>query len=126
MPLDKATTEHFRKKLEEELGRVEKELSTVGHKNPSDENDWVPNPDNMDIMEADRNEVADKNEELVDNAAILNELEIRFNRIKRALEKIEAGTYGRCEVSGEPIPVERLEANPAALTTAEHETKLHQ
>lgn len=126
MSLDKEKLAYFKKRLEQEQEQVEKELSTVGHKNPSDPNDWMSNPDEMDIMEADRNEVADRNEERIDNESILNELEIRLNRVKRALEKIDAGTYGRCEVSGEPIPVERLEANPAALTTAEHETKLHQ
>jgi DnaK suppressor protein len=30
----------------------------------------------------------------------------------RALEKIEDGTYGRCDVCDEPIPDERLEARP--------------
>ena len=35
----------------------------------------------------------------------------------RALQKIKAGAYGVCEISGEPIEVERLAANPAARTT---------
>lgn len=30
----------------------------------------------------------------------------------RALEKLEAGSYGRCDVCDEPIPQERLEARP--------------
>lgn len=30
----------------------------------------------------------------------------------RALEKLEAGTYGLCDVCGEPIPAERMEARP--------------
>ena len=34
--------------------------------------------------------------------------------IDTALEKITAGTYGRCDRCGEPIPVERLEALPHA------------
>ena len=33
-----------------------------------------------------------------------------------ALERIEAGEYGRCEVCGEPIAAERLLARPAART----------
>ena|SRR5438128_1941849 len=36
--------------------------------------------------------------------------------IDRTLTLIEAGTYGRCEDCGEPIPVERLEILPAATT----------
>ncbi|WUH89431.1 TraR/DksA C4-type zinc finger protein [Streptomyces sp. NBC_00433] len=33
-----------------------------------------------------------------------------------ALERLEEGGYGRCEVCGEPIPPERLEVLPAAAT----------
>nr|WP_231134935.1 TraR/DksA C4-type zinc finger protein [Motilibacter deserti] len=29
---------------------------------------------------------------------------------------MEGGTYGRCEVCGEPIPAERLEVRPSART----------
>ena len=37
-------------------------------------------------------------------------------QVKRALERIERGTYGLSEVSGKPIPIERLEAVPFATT----------
>jgi len=126
MPITEEQLKHFRNLLTKEKAELIRELDTVGRRNPNDPEDWELRPDEMDIMQADRNEVADQNEELVDNASILESLEIRYNRVKRALGKIEAGTYGRCEVSGEPIPLERLEANPAALTTVEHETKLHE
>ena len=41
----------------------------------------------------------------------------RLERVARALEKIEEGTYGLSDGSGEPIPRERLEAVPEALYT---------
>jgi DnaK suppressor protein len=37
-------------------------------------------------------------------------------QVNRALERIGTGTYGISEVSGKPIPVERLEALPYATT----------
>ena len=37
-------------------------------------------------------------------------------QVERALERIEQGTYGVSEVSGKPIPIERLEAVPYATT----------
>ncbi len=37
-------------------------------------------------------------------------------RINRALERLQQGTYGLSEVSGKPIPIERLEALPYATT----------
>jgi RNA polymerase-binding protein DksA len=37
-------------------------------------------------------------------------------QVNKALERIEQGTYGLSEVSGKPIPIERLEALPSATT----------
>jgi RNA polymerase-binding protein DksA len=39
-----------------------------------------------------------------------------LTQVKRALNRIEQGTYGLSEVSGKPIPLERLEAVPHATT----------
>jgi DnaK suppressor protein len=41
--------------------------------------------------------------------------------IERALAKMKAGTYGVSELSGRPIPIERLRAVPWARLTAEEE-----
>jgi DnaK suppressor protein len=41
----------------------------------------------------------------------------RLSNIKRALQKIDDGTYGLSDGSGAPIPIERLEASPEALYT---------
>jgi len=38
-------------------------------------------------------------------------------RVERALEKIEEGTYGYSDVSGQRIPDDRLDAVPEATTT---------
>jgi RNA polymerase-binding transcription factor DksA len=43
-----------------------------------------------------------------------------IEEIDRALEKITAGTYGICEVSGEPIPRARLQAIPQARERVEY------
>ena len=40
--------------------------------------------------------------------------------IDAALAKVASGTYGLCEVCGEPIPDGRLEARPTARTCVEH------
>lgn len=110
----------LKEKLLEEQVRLFRELQSVGQRNPENPADWEATSDELEIMAADKNELADAAEELVDNTAILNELEVRLNYVKRALEKIELGTYGRCEVGAEPIPLERLKANPAASTCIEH------
>lgn len=42
------------------------------------------------------------------------------DEIDHALAKFELGTYGICEISGDPIPEERLEAIPWARERVEH------
>jgi DnaK suppressor protein len=74
---------------------------------------------------------ADSAREFEDEAQNLDALELdgnlvaretkRLERVDRALEKIDKGTYGLSEVSGQPIPRERLEAAPEAVCTVEEE-----
>jgi DnaK suppressor protein len=45
----------------------------------------------------------------------------RLTQVERALAKIEEGTYGLSDVSGRPIPQERLEAMPEAIDTVEEQ-----
>ena len=113
-------TEHFKHKLEDERKLLENELKTVGRKNPSNPSDWEPTPGETDAAATEPDERADKLEQFGENAAILDELEVRWNNVKRALKKIEDGAYGTCEISGEPIEEERLEVNPAARTCTAH------
>ena len=42
-----------------------------------------------------------------------------INKIKAALKRIEDGTYGYCEETGEPISLKRLQARPIATLSLE-------
>jgi DnaK suppressor protein len=42
--------------------------------------------------------------------------------VERALEKVDAGTFGSCDVCGQAIPVERLEARPFTSKCVQHAT----
>jgi DnaK suppressor protein len=50
-----------------------------------------------------------------------------INKIESALRRIEEGSYGYCEETGEPIGIKRLEARPIATLSLEaqeiHEKK---
>ena len=111
---------HFEKALTKEKELLERELSSLGARNPSNPSDWVPTKPEGDEFGADRNDNADIIEDMEDNNAALNELEARLNLVEKALEKIDAGTYGLCEVCGEEIEKDRLTANPAAPTCKTH------
>jgi DnaK suppressor protein len=51
------------------------------------------------------------------DATIGEQVERRLGDVDRALQKIEEGTYGICDDTGEPIPRGRLEAVPEAIRT---------
>lgn len=51
--------------------------------------------------------------------AIAESLRNRLAAIDRAEQRLDNGTYGRSVRSGQPIPDERLEADPAAELTVE-------
>lgn len=42
-----------------------------------------------------------------------------ISKIDEALDRIDEGTYGYCEETGEPIGIERLEARPVATLSIE-------
>lgn len=113
-------TNYFKQKLETELAQVEEELSRFGRRNPDNQEDWEGKPADFDTDTADESEAADKIEEYEENTAIVKELEVRYNDIKAALDKIAGGNYGMCEVCGAPIEADRLEANQAARTCKAH------
>lgn len=117
--MDTKDIEHFKGKLKEEMKNLVGELKTVGRINPDNPEDWEPTKADFNIPESDKNDVADEIEEYEERSAILKQLEIRYNEIKNALKKIEDGNYGICEISGEEIPRDRLEANPSARTKIE-------
>jgi RNA polymerase-binding transcription factor DksA len=112
--------QYFRTKLETEKKLLEGELATVGHKNPDNPAGWEATSGGIQVDTADENEVADKMEELEENELILDQLEKQLMDVTAALEKIEKGTYGICETSGEPIEKDRLEASPSARTCKKH------
>jgi DnaK suppressor protein len=60
------------------------------------------------------------------DASIGEQVERRLGEVDRALRKIEAGTYGLSDESGEPIPRGRLEAIPEATRTVEEQQRFEQ
>ncbi len=107
--------EEYKAHLESALAEIVSELSDIASFN-DETGDWEAVPDATELGNADENVEADAIEGWGTRRAIVNELETRYRNLKRALAKIEAGTYGVCEISGEPIEPERLAANPAART----------
>jgi len=58
------------------------------------------------------------------NAAMIGNLRDMLISIDEAMEKIEDGTYGVCEVCGKNIPKKRLDALPEAIMCTKCRTRL--
>lgn len=111
-------TNTYKARLEEEKAKLEAEMTTIARRNPSNPSDWEA----MDTEEgdADPNVQANKLENFAENVSILGDLETRYGDVKDALGRIASNTYGICEVGGEEIEADRLEADPAARTCKAH------
>jgi len=83
----------------------------------------------IDVAGVDDRTAADQEGEMYDSAeplttegtddAVRAELEERLAAVGRAEQRVEAGTYGLSVRSGQPIPDDRLEADPTAELTVE-------
>lgn len=111
--------EELRGALGAEKDSLEEELASHGRVQ-SDSGDWQGASVGFEGEQADPSDAADQIEELLTNTPLVEELEARHTDVEDALEKIENGTYGKCEDCGEEIPLARLEANPAARTCITH------
>ena len=74
---------------------------------------------NVDFDEnfADSGQVAAEQGE---NRSLTESLREQLAEVEHALAKFPTGTYGVCEVSGEEIPLARLEAMPATRVRVEY------
>jgi len=115
----KKDIKNYKEILEAEKVRLEADLSSVGRKNP-DSNDWEATVTDLDVLPADENDVADMFEELEENKALINTLEEQHRQVIGALEKVGTDKFGMCEVCGEEIEEDRMDANPSAKTCKEH------
>jgi DnaK suppressor protein len=104
--LEKNKLNEIRGILEEERAGVEKQLAEHGAAIDGDSVELSVNEGFADSAAA----TTERSELL----SLVEELQSRRNEIAAALERIENGTYGRCERCGQEIPVERLEAIPTA------------
>jgi DnaK suppressor protein len=107
---------HFRELLIEERKRLEEELEQVRNRHTDMENALPEEGEGGDEDTADlASAMMDKEMDL----SVEDEIEDILSHVDRALQKLEEGTYGICDVSGNEIPINRLEAIPYATLTIE-------
>jgi DnaK suppressor protein len=72
-----------------------------------------------DFSETDSGDMSQSIFEREMDASVEEGIERRLREVGRALQKVEEGTYGVCDDTGEEIPRGRLEAVPEAIRTVE-------
>jgi DnaK suppressor protein len=105
----------FRKQLETEREAIEARMAARGRE--VQEN--VREESGIDDLADDASLLFDRESDIDANALDRDTLD----KVNRALRRIDEGTYGLSEVSGRPIPIERLEAVPYATTLVEEKPK---
>ena len=102
----------YRKKLQDEHARLEDEIRRT--ENMSDQREGF----HVNVADEDFDEQGgDAASETVERSrvmAIIGNLRDMLDSVDEALAKLDAGTYGKCDVCGKQIPKKRLEALPQA------------
>ncbi len=112
-------TEHFRDLLTERRERVEHALQYLHLENPGDLADETGEL----VTSSAENHLAEVATATYDREldyALEENSEQLLAAIDHALERLDEGEYGRCEVCGEEILVERLEAIPWTTLCLSH------
>jgi DnaK suppressor protein len=110
--MKKKDVEYFRDLLNQRL----KDLLTQADDTVSgmtDQRENFPDPTDRASLEADRNfmlRIRDRENKLI-------------KKIKKALDRIENGTFGVCELCGEDISIKRLKARPVTTQCIDCKTK---
>jgi DnaK suppressor protein len=116
MPLKKAEIAKFKKRLEEMRDHLSQSLkgSTAEVKKPDEATGYSQHQADQGTDDFDRT---------ISLEVTSREYGI-LRQIERALEKVDENTYGICDISGEDIPVARLEAVPYATMTVKSQEQL--
>jgi RNA polymerase-binding transcription factor DksA len=114
--------EEARQSLEQERDRLLDVRSGFGaeHLHDQSEDDSLSELSHLAQHQAD---IASETFEREKDFSILEQVEAELADVERALQRLDAGTYGRCEACHQPIADERLAALPAARFCVAHQAQ---
>ncbi len=97
----------LREQLQKTADTDEAEEAAIKNESGSQAREYEDDAQKLAMLETDGN--------------LVNQDVDRLARVERALHKIDEGTYGFSDVSGQPIPDARLEAMPDAINTVKEQ-----
>jgi len=105
--VDQELLVRMRREMTEQRAQLRREIAEQG-----------ADPDRDEVSFVDDSGFSDRSHSTQERSRLISLVEaLRSNlaEVERALERIDAGTYGTCERCGRPIDPARLEARPWAL-----------
>ena len=111
MAIDQKTLAELKAMLLREKEDLEKNLGRIAKPINKKEGDYETS---FEELGTDKDDNATEVDQYSQNLSVENSLEKQLQDVIDALEKIEKGTYGRCENCDKDIPLERLQVNPSA------------
>lgn len=136
--MDNQTLQQLQAQLQSEHDRILSELKEIATPSAGVPGQWDASYPKFEEGEsgsqamptgrqADRDDEEDEVEEYEERIGAKASLASQLLAITHALQRMEHGTYGVCKTCRNPIPLERLNANPAAeydiWHDIEHEAK---
>ena len=115
MPLKKSKIDYFKNRLEELRNEMTEMVRETSKEVKSD-------AESKGYSQHQADEGTDDFDRTISLQLTDQEIKI-LRQVDRALEKIEEETYGVCDLSGEEIPIKRLEAIPYATMTVAAQEK---
>ncbi|MDD2573484.1 MAG: TraR/DksA C4-type zinc finger protein [Bacillota bacterium] len=110
--MDAVQLEGFKRKLEQSKEEAERTLDKVENNGFTDaQPEYISELSVYDNHPAD---IGSETYEMEKNMALRKQELHRLNQIEQALERIERGEYGRCDLCGGEIDLERLNTQPEA------------
>jgi RNA polymerase-binding transcription factor DksA len=119
--MNKNIQEKIKEELQKKKESLQTMLSSFATKDPSLKGDWDSKYPR--VPEGGLEEAAGEVEEYSTSLPIEHNLELQLQDVENALDKIEQGTYGKCETCGMQIEEERLVVSPEARFCAMCSTK---
>jgi DnaK suppressor protein len=123
--MTKVSTDHFRDLLLAERKRVQQALDVLHQENSTSVDDELGEVGSNSIDDHPGDVATETHDRELDYGLEEN-AEAVLQEIDAALERIEDGTYGKCEICGRDIDEARLEARPWATLCIDDQRRLEQ
>ncbi len=116
----KLTFAELKKRLENELSELKKELADIAIEDKTAPGGYLAKETNTQEGVLDDADQASEMTNIHNNDAIMDILVERKEAVEQALNRMEKGEYGKCHQCGKEIENKRLVVNAAATACIEH------